>query len=135
MTPTLLGRWQSRVFLLGTIGSIVTIFFARLQASLLPYFILVAVIIIGLVWDILYEVIQKGRWDHDWPPILQLTAGLAEGVLIFFVLIVFGVLTNLQSLVIFWLHYASVWLATFLASQSIMRIIFPRWRFKGGQWL
>ena len=31
------------------------------------------------------------------------------------------------------IHYWAVWLATFLASQSIMRIIFPRWRFFGGR--
>lgn len=35
----------------------------------------------------------------------------------------------------FLLHYSAVWLAVFIASQSLMRIIFVRWRFRGGQWL
>lgn len=32
-------------------------------------------------------------------------------------------------------HYGAVWLATFIAAQSVLRIAFPRWRFRGGQWL
>ena len=35
----------------------------------------------------------------------------------------------------FALHYSFVWLAIYLASQTLMRIFFPYWRFRGGQWL
>ena len=38
------------------------------------------------------------------------------------------------DLPLFILHYTIVWLGIFILSQSLMRILFPKWRFKGGQW-
>jgi hypothetical protein len=37
--------------------------------------------------------------------------------------------------VFFLFHYWTVWWATFIMALGPMRIIFPRWRFRGGQWL
>jgi hypothetical protein len=39
------------------------------------------------------------------------------------------------NIILFALHYWSVWLGVFLMTQGPMRIIFPRWRFSGGRWL
>ena len=133
MTPTLWGRWQTRFFLLSTIGSFVTIFFVALSRSLMPFIFLALVMLLGLGWDVLYNQIQKQRWDHDWPPTLQLAAGVTEGL---FVFILANTLLPLGgSPIMFGLHYAAVWIATFLASQSLMRLLFPRWRYRGGQWI
>jgi hypothetical protein len=135
MTPTLSGRWQSRFFLLATVGLFVTIPFALLFSSLVPFIILGLVFGFGLGWDVLYSRWQKRRWDHDWPPNLQLAAGIVEGLFVFGLL--YGWLRSnaLPPASIFWLHYALVWLTTFSASQSLMRLYFPRWRYRGGEWL
>lgn len=135
MTPTLWGRWQSRFFLLGTLGVFVTSFFALLSHSATPFLILAGVFILGLGWDVIYTYQQKQRWDHDWPPILQLLAGVIEGILIYVLLYGFNLLASLPPVGLFWLHYALVWITTFIASQSLMRLLFPRWRYRGGRWL
>jgi len=36
---------------------------------------------------------------------------------------------------VFIIQYGVIWFVTFLASQSLLRIIFPNWRYRGGQWL
>ena len=135
MTPTLVGRWQSRLFLLGTIGVLVTGIFAYFLQSSVPFIILAGVFILGLGWDFVYNEWQKGRWDHDWPPVLQLAAGVWEGMFIFGLIYALQLVNPLPPISVFWLHYTAVWLSTFIAAQSIMRLIFPRWRFRGGQWL
>ena len=135
MTPTLWGRWQSRLFLLGTFGMLITGLFAWFLQTAVPFIILAGVIILGLGWDVVYNEAQKRRWDHDWPPVLQLAAGIGEGVFIFGLIYTLRLVTPLPPVSVFWLHYTAVWLTIFIASQSIMRLIFPRWRFRGGQWL
>ena len=134
MTPTLNGRWQSRLFLLGTIGLIITLFFAWYGNSKAPIFILLLVILLGLGWDVLYMQWQKRRWDQDWPPVLQLATGITEGIFIFGLLYGFVPRNVLPSVTLFWLHYGLVWLITFITSQSLMRLLFPRWRYQGGEW-
>ncbi|MEM1391819.1 MAG: hypothetical protein AAF757_11435 [Cyanobacteria bacterium P01_D01_bin.116] len=140
MTPTLFGRWQTRLLLLFTVGLFVTLPFAIGLIGPQPdpaYFLILGyVAIFGLFWDIVYDQIQKYRWDRDWPAVYQLFAGIWE-----FIFIAFGIgigfLPTLGGFNLFlsFFHYSVVWLAVFLTSQSIMRIIFVRWRFFGGQWL
>ena len=124
MTPTLLGRWQTRALLFCTAGAIVTIPFGLQGLA-----ILILAFFLGLGWDALYTFMQKFRWDRDWPAALQLLAGIWEG-LILWVLVFF-----IQELSFNLLHYSLVWLSVFVTSQSLMRILFPRWRFFGGRWL
>lgn len=140
MTPTLLGRWQTRLFLLATVGVLVTIPFSfgiiGPGASSVFLWILLYVALLGCLWDILYSYLQKFRWDRDWPGALQLLAGIWEGIFIAFWVRVIG-LPNGQEFPVFWfiIHYSLVWLSVYIASQTLMRILFPRWRFQGGQWL
>jgi hypothetical protein len=143
MTLTLLGRWQTRILLLSTIGMLVTLPFSLgiLGSASSNYLsILVWIGIFGLGWDILYDRMQKFRWDRDWPATFQLLAGIWEGVFLLSVLNGLEIaLPGIEELPIdlttFIFHYSSVWLAVFLASQSLMRILFPHWRFRGGKWL
>ncbi|GAC1461381.1 MAG: hypothetical protein NVS2B14_07110 [Chamaesiphon sp.] len=140
MTPTLLGRWQTRLLLLSTVGILVTL---PLCIGIIGpggsvfLWVLLYVAGFGIVWDVLYHYLQKYRWDSDWPGVLQLFAGIWEGVFIILLVKVFGLPGVPQDLPLKWftLHYSFVWLAVYIASQTIMRILFPRWRFRGGQWL
>ncbi|MDM9382190.1 hypothetical protein QUB80_15915 [Chlorogloeopsis sp. ULAP01] len=144
MTPTLFGRWQTRLLLLITVGVVVSIPFALGLVSSPPgsvyFWILGYVAIFGIVWDVCYDRLQKNRWDRDWPAIYQLLAGIWEFIFVVCGVAIFGFLPiplPKEELPIFWVvvHYSIVWLAVFVASQSLMRIIFPKWRFRGGQWL
>ncbi|MBD2193952.1 MULTISPECIES: hypothetical protein [Calothrix] len=142
MTPTLFGRWQTRLLLLATVGVVVSLPFAIGLIGNTPstayFWVLAYVAIFGLGWDVLYNYLQKFRWDRDWPAAYQLLAGIWEFIFVFCGVKIFGFLPipkeelAPQFLLI---HYSIVWLAIFISSQSLMRIIFPRWRFRGGEWL
>ncbi|MBD2625616.1 hypothetical protein [Trichormus variabilis] len=143
MTPTLFGRWQTRLLLLATVGVLVSIPFTIGLIGNRPhtvyFWILAYVAIFGLGWDVLYSYLQKSRWDRDWPAAYQLFAGIWEMVFVFCGIKIFGFLPipmPKEELPIgaFFLHYSIVWFAIFIISQSLMRIIFPRWRFRGGEW-
>ncbi|ERT08368.1 putative membrane protein [Lyngbya aestuarii BL J] len=140
MTPTLLGRWQTRIFLLATVGVLVSLPFwlGKMGKPSWIYFALLGYIaLFGLVWDTLYIYLQKFRWDRDWPGLFQLLAGIWEGLFV-------GGLANTIGLPgispqtfkigLFICHYSLVWLTTYLASQALTRILFPHWRFRGGRW-
>ena len=141
MTPTLLGRWQTRLLLLATVGALITVPFA-FSYSFVLFWSLGYIAFFGVFfWDVLYDYIQKRRWDRDWPGVYQLAAGIWEAI---FLTVLLSVLKNIQfglpgvlefNLGVFIFHYGCVWLGIYIASQSIMRLIFPRWRFRGGQWL
>ena len=131
MTPVLIGRWQTRLFLMLTFGLLVTIPFVA-AGGINPAFVLAFVTLTGFFWDILYTFIQKFHWDHDWPASFQFGAGVWEFIILFIAAFGLGVFGPLNLFNLFF-HYWAVWLTTFLASQSIMRIIFPRWRFFGGR--
>ncbi|MCM0594002.1 MAG: hypothetical protein HEQ35_03965 [Gloeotrichia echinulata IR180] len=144
MTPTLLGRWQTRLLLLATVGVLVSLPFATGLIASNPnsvyFWILGYVAIFGLGWDFVYDKLQKYRWDRDWPAAFQLGAGIWELIFVFCGVKLFGFLPipvpkDLLPPQVFLLHYSLVWLAVFITSQSLMRIIFPRWRFRGGEWL
>ncbi|MDE5116507.1 MAG: hypothetical protein O4860_04405, partial [Trichodesmium sp. St2_bin2_1] len=72
MTPTLFGRWQTRLLLLATVGILITIPFSEpIYFSVLAY-----IAILGLFWDVVYDFLQKFRWDRDWPGVYQLLAAI-----------------------------------------------------------
>ena len=69
MTPTLFGRWQTRLFLLATVGVLVTLPFSMgLIGSggspALFFWILGYVALFGLGWDVVYDKIKKSLWDR-----------------------------------------------------------------------
>jgi hypothetical protein len=142
MTPILFGRWQTRIFLLATVGVVFTLPFALGYlgpgASSIYFWVLFYVGLLGIVWDILYDGLQKFLWDHDWPGVLQFFASLTEGIVLA-LLIQTNWLPYLSSLdfnlLWFILHYSCVSIAVYLSSWVVMRILFPRWRFRGGIWI
>ena len=140
MTPTLYGRWQTRLVTLGVLGAIVTAIFAvayQDQHSIRAFFLVLAYVVgFGVVWDLLYIALQKLRWDRDWPAAFQVANGIIEGVLVYVVIEFIGLPGIEEGSIPLWLfafHYGLVWLSTFVWVQGPMRAFFPRWRFHGGR--
>ncbi len=138
MTPTLRGRWQTRLLLNLTVGMGITALFGYLSQDFLAVFaLLVYLTSFGLVWDMLYMRVQARRWEHDWSPALFLVgAGWEVGFLI--VLTRWVELPGIPvdySILALILQYGTIGLLSFFLMFGPMRILFPRWRFRGGQWL
>jgi hypothetical protein len=136
MTPTLLGRWQTRIAMLGTLGLLITAIFAWVEDSRIFFYVLGYVALFGIGWDIGYMLLQQLRWDRDWPPVFQWAAGAWEGAFLYVILDRFGlpgIGEGIVPLRLFVLHYGSVFLVTWLWVQGPMRALFPRWRFHGGR--
>jgi hypothetical protein len=147
MTPTLYGRWQTRWFLLITVGFPITFILLGLHllntsSNAEVYFWVIGYLgLFGILWDILYDRLQQLMWDHDWPGLFQFFANIAEGV--FFLMVnpillglhVPGIPSNGIDIQSFVLQYAVVSIAIYILSWVIMRLLFPRWRFRGGEWL
>ena len=138
MTPTLRGRWQTRLLLFLTIGLGITAVFGRLYRDLPTAFsILGYMLVFGLVWDMVYFWLQSRRWDHDWSPALYVAGAVWEAI------VMIGCIKFLDlpgvprdfGVLKFLLQYGAVWAGTLLFAFGPMRILFPRWRFRGGQWL
>ena len=142
MTPTLPGRWQTRVLLLSTVGLALSLIYGAIVGDLrTPLALLWYVLLLGCYWDCLYHYIQSWRWDRDWPPAFQVAAGLAEGMAIWLLINAgrasIGGLPGVAATLTlrqFVTHYGLVWLAMFLAAQGPLRVILPRWRHHGGEW-
>ena len=142
MTPTLAGRWQTRFLLLTLLGMPITAVFATFYRDpRTPFVLLGYVLLLGCGWDVFYDDLQKRRWNHDWPPLFALLAGLWEGFCLWGLLALLwtanqtlpGVamgLTNGR----FAAHYLTVFLITWVAAHSLPLLLFPHWRFHGGQW-
>lgn len=141
MTPTLIGRWQTRLLLLGTLGVLITIPFSLINGDAIYFQVLLCITVLGCIWDIVYNLLQQLRWDRDWSALTQLAAGIWEAFFFYIPFkFLFGNILKLPWLSVeiplekFLLHYVCIWLVVFTASQTIMRVVFPRWRFHGGKW-
>ncbi|MCS7001510.1 MAG: hypothetical protein NZ518_01550, partial [Dehalococcoidia bacterium] len=74
MTPVLIGRWQTRLFTMFWIGLPITFIVAVFSLSFAPFIIWTVVLLLGFFWDIVYQLLQKLRWDRDWPGSFQFLA-------------------------------------------------------------
>ena len=136
MTPTLVGRWQTRAVMLSTLGLIVTLIFAAMFNSLTFIAVLAYVFVFGVVWDVVWILLQKLRWDRDWPAAFQVGSAFIEGVWLYGVIAVLGlpyVPRGSVSPGVFIAQYGLVWLVTFIWVQGPMRALLPRWRYNGGR--
>lgn len=142
MLPTLAGRLQTRVFVLLTVGLVLTLIITPLlpmdDAPMDEYratvIVLLAVVVLGLFWELLYHLLQQFRWEKDWPTLFGLLTGVNEGILLWLLLTrdavpgVSGI-----GLWTFVLQFAVVWIGTWLWVNGPMRAPFIRWRFRGGR--
>lgn len=138
MTPTLLGRWETRFFLLATIGAIITLIVGLVIKNIAtPFLLLGYVFAFGLVWDCIYQFISTFRWDRDWPTSFQVAAGIVEGALVWALLNYVGlpgIPAKTVPFVVFISMYASIWVLTFILMQGPLRTFLVRWRYQGGEW-
>ena len=145
MTPILFGRWQTRIFLLATVGILVSLPFALGVWSPPPrgefhsefFWVVFYVGLFGIGWDILYNFLQQYMWDRDWPGVFQFFGAIAEGIFLGVLIKFIGLPFLTQTLDLRWfiIHYTLVSVIAYLLAWVVMRLLFPRWRFRGGQWL
>jgi hypothetical protein len=130
-----MGRWQTRLTMLLTLGVIVSAIFALTQTG--PFFVVLAYVFgFGVVWDVIYILLQQLRWDRDWPMVFQVVNGVVEGGLIYGLILLVGLPGIDRGSVppgTFIAHYGLVWLTIFIWIQGPMRTLLPRWRFQGGR--
>jgi hypothetical protein len=143
MVPTLIGRLQTRVFMLATVGVIVTAIITPLiglpgslsAAYKTTYLILATVAVLGIVWELIYHLLMQWRWEKDWPSLFGLLTGIPEGLVVWLLLAGHAV-PGIKGPVpggAYLIDFIVVWLCVWLVVQGPMRIPFIRWRFHGGR--
>ena len=143
MVPTLVGRIQTRVFLLALVGALVTLAVTPVlpvSGSLADryrttFIVLAAVLVLGIGWEVVYHTLMQWRWEKDWPTLFGLITLVPEGIVIG-LLARDGNLPGLPGSVpldAFALHFSLVWLVVWLVANGPMRTTFIRWRFRGGR--
>lgn len=142
MLPTLNGRIQTRIFMLVVFGGVITL----VLTPVLPgdpdyrttYLILAAVLVLGVLWELVYHAIQQLRWEKDWPTLFGLITALNEGALVWLLLdleLVPGIDYPYDG-VPFWaffIDFSVIWLVVWVWTNGPMRVPFIRWRFFGGR--
>lgn len=144
MLPTLMGRIQTRVFVLAVIGGL----WSLVIGPLLPgsattgdklramYGLLLLVAVLGVLWEIVYHGLMQFRWEKDWPTLFGLVTGVPEGLLVLAVARS-GVLPSTEDISgrAFLVGFGTTWLVTWLWVNGPMRIFTVHWRFRGGRLL
>jgi hypothetical protein len=143
MVPTLLGRVQTRLVLLAVIGGIVTAIIAPVLPVSAPvadkyrdaYLVLAAVAVLGIGWELLYQLLMQWRWEKDWPTLFGLVTLVPEGLLVWLLLQAGAIpgIVGTVSAPAFCIDFLAVWLSVWLVANGPMRVPFIRWRFRGGR--
>lgn len=136
MTPILVGRWQTLTFLILCVGVPVTLIFgAIIQDMMTPLAVLGYAYVQGMVLAVVYNMIQKRRWERDWSPLIFTMTGIIEAILLFIYIRsdYLPMVANDLPVQLFVIHYSAVWLSMFVFAWGGMKIIFPWWRFRGGR--
>ncbi|MEM7342554.1 MAG: hypothetical protein AAF467_28210 [Actinomycetota bacterium] len=142
MTPTLVGRIQTRLVLLATVGLAWTIvvvpFLPRFGASVPAVYsatitALFLVAIFGVGWECLYHWIQQYRWEKDWPILFSFALGLLESIPVLIVLA--GTFQPAPPIGTFYAHFVTTWIVVWLTAVGPFRVFVLRWRFNGGRLL
>lgn len=143
MVPTILGRIQTRLFLLVIVGGLLT----ALLTPILPaggplseryratFIILASIAILGVVWELVYHLVMQWRWEKDWPTLFGLVTLVPEGIVVG-TLVAYQLLPGLPGpvpMAAFVIHFVVVWVAVWIAANGPMRVPFIRWRFDGGR--
>lgn len=143
MTPTLIGRIQTRIFLLLVVGVpwtiVATPFLPRalgvgtlggLYASTFTALFLVG--FIGcVIWEPLYHLLQQFRWEKDWPILFGLLSALPEALVVWAALPAFD--TSPANGWTFVFHFFSLWVLMWLVAIGPIKIVLLRYRFRGGR--
>jgi hypothetical protein len=161
MTPTLFGRWHTRILLFVFLGLPITLIFALLQVwarnqsitrlGIEPFQIISLIFLVGLVLDPLYIFLQSFRWDRDWPFAFQFVSMIVEFLIVIGVLYLdfipflrdlynfvyvapSGFFSNASNIWDVCIHFGMVFWPSFISLLGFVQIFAIRWRFKGGEW-
>lgn len=146
MIPILSGRIQTRLFIIVVVGGLWTalitpilpgLFGVPLGTKYLATFVNLGwVLVLGLLWEVLYQFIQHQRWEKDWPIMFAFLVGVNEGILVWIMVGVLG-LTPVDSVpgVTFVVHFVTTWIVTWLYLVGPIRAVFWRHRFNGGRFV
>ncbi|WP_069161136.1 hypothetical protein [Nocardia altamirensis] len=147
MLPTLNGRIQTRVLALGVIGCFVALIITPFlptgslslgQAYRVTLSILLATVLVGVLWELLYHFLQQFRWEKDWPTLFGLLTMVNEGALMWVLVRTTTIVlpeTLRPSLTAFLIQFILTWIVFWLIVNGPMRVVFHRWRFQGGRFL
>ncbi|MGH9015046.1 MAG: hypothetical protein ACRDZ1_14085 [Acidimicrobiia bacterium] len=138
MTPTLIGRIQTRVFVVATVGSLWTLIVTPFLPGVnrvstgyaMTFRILLIVLVAGIGWELVYHGLQQFRWEKDWPTLFGLLNGINEGVLVWLLVVAFGI--NVPGTA-FLVHFTTTWIVLWLFVNGPIRVVFIRWRYRGGR--
>jgi len=142
VVPTLLGRIQTRLLMLATVGVVITLLIVPLLPGSGPLsgryanglLVIVAVAVLGVVWELIYHFLMQFRWEKDWPTLFGLLTLVPEGLVLYFLLRSGAVdFIDPVSPAAFWTHFTVVWVCIWLVTNGPMRVPFIRWRFRGGR--
>jgi hypothetical protein len=143
MTPTLNGRLQTRVFLILVVGSAWTLIIGPAlprpaNAGLADIYtgafeVLAVVLVAGLLWELAYHSLQQLRWEKDWPTLFGFLTGINEGLVAWVLVVPLGLTTVVVPTTTFVVHFVTTWIVTWLWANGPMRVVFLRWRFRGGR--
>ncbi|MCB1508396.1 MAG: hypothetical protein KDI98_06505 [Hyphomicrobiaceae bacterium] len=147
MTPTLLGRWQTRLLLFLVLGLPLTFLYAWIYAGFDVFdidtnffLVLVVLFVVGFILDPVYIWLQGFRWDHDWPFAFQFFFSFIEfGIvlaLIYFDVLWFlpsFLLSDFDGFLVILGHFLTVFIPSFLALLGFIQIFLVRWRFKAAE--
>jgi|SRR3954447_4868494 len=141
MLPTLSGRIQTRIFVTLVVGGLWTLIITPVlpidgtlsDAYDVTFRLLVAVVVLGIGWELIYHGIQQFRWEKDWPTLFGLITCVNEGLLLWFVADA-GWIPGVDSVPAgaFAIDFGTVWLVVWVWVNGPMRVPFVRWRFRGG---
>jgi len=147
MLPTLNGRIQTRVLGLGVIGFLVAFVITPVlptgdlslaQSYRVTLSVLLAVVLVGVLWELVYHGLQQFRWEKDWPTLFGLLTAVNEGIVVWLLV---GYTTIVvpedlrPSLTAYLIQFIITWLAFWLFVNGPMRVVFHRWRFAGGRFI
>lgn len=146
MVPTLSGRIETRLFLLVIIGipwtALISVIGPTAAGAHLSsvfettYWVLAEVAIVGSVfWEPLYHFLMQFRWEKDWPIMFSLLQGIPEGVLAYVLLRSVGPMPHpaAATSATFLAQFVPLWFLVWLTAIGPMRVLVPRWRYRGGR--
>lgn len=131
MTPTLVGRLQTRLALAVVPGLPVTAFAAATLDKLTPrdaFVGLVVITVLGLGWDLVQQALQERRWDRDWPRLFALASWLPEAYGSWLALHLLGAAAPVGTHLAF---FTLVWGAALATRALVLPVLLPHWRHEG----
>lgn len=147
MLPTLNGRIQTRVLGLGIIGFFVAFVITPVlptgdlslaQSYRVTLSVLLAVVLVGVPWELLYHGLQQFRWEKDWPTLFGLLTAVSEGIVVWLLVRYTTIVVPealRPSLTAYLIQFIITWLTFWLVVNGPMRVVFHRWRFAGGRFI